>query len=46
MPDCGGQLRLMSTIEDLAVVENVLTGLGLPIVRPLRILAKADTDSD
>ena len=33
-PDCGGRLRLLATIEDRAVVEKILTHLGLPVEPP------------
>jgi len=33
-PDCGGRLRLLATIEDRAVVEKILTHLGLPVDLP------------
>ena len=33
-PDCGGRLRLLATIEDWAVVEKILTHLGLPADPP------------
>jgi hypothetical protein len=33
-PDCGGRLRLLATIEDRAVVETILTHLGLPVDPP------------
>ena len=33
-PDCGGRLRLLATIEDRAVVEKILTHLGLPADPP------------
>ena len=33
-PDCGGRLRLLATIEDRAVVERILTHLGLPVDLP------------
>ena len=33
-PDCGGRLRLLATIEDRAVVETILTHLGLPADPP------------
>ena len=33
-PDCGGRLRLLATIADRAVVEKILTHLGLPADRP------------
>ena len=33
-PDCGGRLRLLATIEDRAVVEKILTHLGLPAAPP------------
>ena len=33
-PDCGGRLRLLATIEDRAVVEKILTHLGLPVDPP------------
>src|SRR5262249_8211691 len=39
-PDCGGRLRLLTTIEDRAVVETILTHRGLP-VDPPRPLAGA-----
>jgi hypothetical protein len=31
---CGGRLRLLATIEDRAVVEKILTHLGLPVDPP------------
>jgi len=33
-PACGGRLRLLATIEDRAVVEKILTHLGLPVDLP------------
>ena len=33
-PGCGGRLRLLATIEDRAVVEQILTHLGLPVDLP------------
>ena len=33
-PDCGGRLRLLATIEDRAVIEQILTHLGLPVDLP------------
>ena len=33
-PACGGRLRLLATIEDRAVVETILTHLGLPADPP------------
>jgi len=33
-PDCGGRLRLLATIADQAVVEKILTHLGLPVEPP------------
>ena len=33
-PDCGGRLRLLATIEERAVVEKILTHLGLPVDPP------------
>jgi hypothetical protein len=33
-PDCGGRLRLLATIEDRAVVDQILTHLGLPAALP------------
>jgi hypothetical protein len=33
-PDCGGRRRLLATIEDRAVVEKILTHLGLPADPP------------
>jgi hypothetical protein len=33
-PDCGGRLRLLATIADRAVVETILTHLGLPADPP------------
>jgi len=33
-PDCGGRLRLLATIEERAVVEKILTHLGLPADLP------------
>jgi hypothetical protein len=33
-PDCGGRLRLLATIEERAVVEKILTHLGLPADPP------------
>ena len=33
-PDCGEWLRLLATIEDRAVVEKILTHLGLPVDLP------------
>ncbi len=33
-PDCGGRLRLLATIADRAVVEKILTHLGLPVDLP------------
>jgi hypothetical protein len=33
-PNCGGRLRLLATIEDRAVVEKILTHLGLPVDPP------------
>jgi len=39
-PDCGGRLRLLATIEDRAVVEKILTHLGLPADLPLPSAAR------
>jgi hypothetical protein len=33
-PACGGRLRLLATIEDRAVIEGILTHLGLPVDLP------------
>jgi len=33
-PDCGGRLRLLATIDDRAVVEKILTHLGLSVALP------------
>jgi hypothetical protein len=33
-PDCGGRLRLLATIADRAVVQTILTHLGLPVALP------------
>ena len=33
-PDCGGRLRSLATIEERAVVEQVLAHLGLPADPP------------
>src|SRR4029453_18443287 len=33
-PSCGGRLRLLATIEDRAVIEHILTHLGLPVDLP------------
>ena len=33
-PDCGGRLRLSATLEERAVVEQILTHLGLPAAPP------------
>jgi hypothetical protein len=33
-PECGGRLRLLATIEDRAVIEPILTHLGLPVDLP------------
>ena len=33
-PDCGGRLRLLATIEDRAVIKQILTHLGLPVDLP------------
>jgi hypothetical protein len=33
-PGCGGRLRLLATIEDRAVIEHILTHLGLPVDLP------------
>jgi hypothetical protein len=33
-PDCGGRLRLLATIEERAVVEQILTHLRLPVALP------------
>ena len=33
-PDCGGRLRLLATIEERAVVEQILTHLRLPVDLP------------
>ena len=33
-PDCGGRLRLLATIEERAVVEQILTHRGLPVDLP------------
>jgi hypothetical protein len=33
--DCGGRLRLLATIEDRAVVEKILTHLGLSVDLPI-----------
>ena len=33
-PDCGGRLRLLATIEGRAVIEKILTHLGLPVDLP------------
>jgi hypothetical protein len=35
-PDCGGRLRLLATIEERAVVEQILTHLRLPVDLPRR----------
>ena len=40
-PDCGGRLRLLATIEDRAVVEKILTYLGLPVDLPPMLLCGA-----
>jgi len=34
-PDCGGTLQFIAAIMDPAVVEQILTHLGLPVVRPV-----------
>jgi hypothetical protein len=34
VPRLGGRLRLLATIEDRAVVEQILTHLGLPVDLP------------
>jgi len=39
-PDCGGRLRLLATIEDRAVVEKILTHLGLPVDLPQSAAAR------
>jgi hypothetical protein len=33
-PDCGGRLRLTATIEQRAVIEKILTHLGLSVDLP------------
>lgn len=33
-PDCGGRLRLVTTLSDRAVIETILAHLGLPLVPP------------
>ena len=33
-PDCGGRLRLLATIEEPAVVEQILAHLGVPVHPP------------
>jgi hypothetical protein len=38
-PKCGGRLRLLATIEDRAVVEKILTHLGLSVDLPQRSAA-------
>ena len=34
-PECGGRLRLLTTIEERAVVEKILRHLGLPVDTPV-----------
>jgi uncharacterized protein YbaR (Trm112 family) len=33
-PQCGGRLRFLATIEERAVVEKILSHLGLPLEAP------------
>jgi hypothetical protein len=39
-PDCGGRLRLIATITDPAVIDKILTHLGLPTEPPAPLPAK------
>jgi hypothetical protein len=38
--DCGGRLRLIATITDAAVIDKILTHLGLPTEPPAPTPAK------
>jgi hypothetical protein len=40
-PDCGGRLRLLSTIADRTVIEKILRHLGLPVDVPQPARARA-----
>lgn len=33
-PNCGGALKVIAVIEELAVIVRILTHLGLPVGRP------------
>jgi hypothetical protein len=39
-PDCGGRLRLITTITDSSVIEKILRHLGLPTEAPRPVPAK------
>ncbi len=39
-PECGGRLRLITTITDAAVIQKILEHLGLPTQAPTPTPAK------
>ena len=41
-PKCGGRLKFLETIEPRAVIEKILTHLGLPIEAPAAAPARAE----
>ena len=41
-PECGGRLRFLATIEKRAVVEKILSHLGLPLEAPAAAPARTE----
>ena len=39
-PQCGGELKIIAAIEELAVIVRILTHLGLPVLAPPRSPAR------